>query len=109
MERKLIQVKGRAFYTRQFIIKLSEIQRGCAVILVAGQHKQVLRTGERRVVQPPEVKELHFLKRLKLRSVVILDLDFTQQVFVGLTGRIAKRVHDNNRELHSLRLMYRHE
>ena len=69
------------------------------------ENEQVLGTRERGVVEPPEVEVLDGVDGLICLSSAVAVLDALEHLVAGLRGRRVERIHNDNGELHPLRLM----
>lgn len=69
------------------------------------ENEQVLGTRERGVVEPPEVEVLDGVDGLICLSSAVAVLDALEHLVAGLRWRRVERIHNDNGELHPLRLM----
>ena len=109
LEVELPDIKCFAVHGLKLVINLFEVSAGCPLVLIAGQYQQILRTGESRVVQTPEIKEFCDLIRFKCRALEVAILYRHHKVVCGFSRHICQRIHKNNRELHPFGLVDRKE
>ena len=109
LEVEVTAIPAWTAYLWQRVIDLLEVEAWCPFVSVAGEHQQVLCTGEGRVVQPPEIKELDACLWLEGRTMAILGFKTGKQRIGLVAGDAAHRIHQHNGKLHSLGLMDGHK